>query len=293
MDTVTQELTLTQDKGFTKTLDRGNYNDSMMSISAGAWMNEQVKGVVTPATEKYAISKWVKEAGTVCGIEAKPTKATIVAALSEGIQHLTDECVPEDERFIYMTAEMFKLLKLSSEFNAIEKIAVNAYEKGVIGEFMGAKVVVLPTSYFPENCYALLARKDSVILPRKISTFKTHSNPPGIDGWLMEGRVYYDAFVLANKAQGVWALVLSSKIQATPEISVTSNSLTITSSGASEIRYTIDGGDPRFDSKALDYTSAVDISGYAAGKHTVKAVAYGASSTPFSSAVATDNVTVS
>lgn len=28
MDTVTQELTLTQDKGFTKTLDRGNYNDS-------------------------------------------------------------------------------------------------------------------------------------------------------------------------------------------------------------------------------------------------------------------------
>lgn len=52
MDTVTQELTLTQDKGFTKTLDRGNYNDSMMSISAGAWMNEQVKGVVNPRNRK-------------------------------------------------------------------------------------------------------------------------------------------------------------------------------------------------------------------------------------------------
>ena len=78
MDTVIQELTLTQDKGFTKTLDRGNYTDQMMSISAGAWMNEQIKGVVTPTTEKHAMKEWVKNAGKVEGIEAKPTKLLLM-----------------------------------------------------------------------------------------------------------------------------------------------------------------------------------------------------------------------
>ncbi len=293
MDTVIQELTLTQDKGFTKTLDRGNYDDSMMSISAGAWMNEQIRGVVTPATEKYALKKWVNEAGKVASIDAKPTKSTIVAALAEGVQHLTDSFVPEDERYIYLSAEMFKLLKLSSEFNAIDKLAEKAFSKGVIGEFMGAKVVVLPTSYFPADCYAMLARKDSLLLPRKISSYKTHSNPPGIDGWLMEGRVYYDAFVLSNKAGGVWTLVLTSKKQANPVIAQASGSITITSENASEIRYTVDGGDPRFDVKAKNYSSAITASGLGTGKHVIKAVAFGGTATPFTSDVVELSVTVS
>ena len=150
---------------------------------------------------------------------------------------------------------------------------------------MGAKVVVVPTSYFPENCFALLARKDSLLLPRKISSYKTHSNPPGIDGWLMEGRVYYDAFVLANKCDGVWALVLKDKKQANPSASYSDGTLTITSANASEIRYTIDGGDPRFDAKAKVYSTAAELSDLETGNHVVKAVAYGGATTPFTSDV--------
>lgn len=291
MDTVVQELTLTQDKGFAKSLDRGNYDDSMMSISAGAWMNEQIKGVVTPATEKYALKRWIEQAGKVYGVNEKPTKTTIVSALAEGVEHLTDSFVPEDDRFIYLPAQMFKLLKLSNEFISVERLSENALSKGVIGEFMGAKVVVLPTSYFPENCFALLARRDSLLLPRKIASYKTHSNPPGIDGWLMEGRVYFDAFVLANKADGVWAMVLASSKQANPSITNSSGSVTISSSGASRILYTVDGGDPRFDAGAKAYTAAVDLSS-STGKHTIKAVAMGGDSTPFTSDVVTSVITV-
>ncbi len=292
MDTVIQELTLTQDKGFTKTLDRGNYTDSMMSISAGAWMNEQIKGVVTPATEKHALSKWVKEAGMVATVDAKPTKTTIVSALADGIQHLTDSFVPEDERYIYLPAEMFKLLKLSTEFISVDKLSEKALSKGVIGDFMGAKVVVLPTSYFPENCFALLARKDSLLLPRKISSYKTHSNPPGIDGWLMEGRVYYDAFVLANKCDGVWALVLASSKQTKPVLSSSGGTVTISADGAAEVRYTVDGGDPRFDAGAKVYTASISTSDLESGEHTVKAVAFGGASAPFTSDVAELKLTI-
>jgi len=286
MDTVIQELTLSQDKGFTKTLDRGNYTDQMMSISAGAWMNEQIKGVVTPSTEKYALSEWVKNAGKIGVITEKPDKSTIVEALAEGIKTLTDAFVPEDDRYLYISSEMFTYLKLADQFLGVDSMAEKALSKGILGEFMGAKVVVLPASYMPDNCYAVLARKESLLLPRKISSFKTHNNPPGIDGWLMEGRVYYDAFVLGANANGVWALVLENKKQAAPVVSVSDNKLTITADGASQIRYTLDGTDPRFDAHAKVYSATVDISAVSTGNITVKAVAYGGTEVPFTSDVA-------
>ena len=35
--------------------------------------------------------------------------------------------------------------------------------------------------------------------PVKLADYKIHENPQGINGWLVEGRIYYDAFVLNNK----------------------------------------------------------------------------------------------
>lgn len=289
MDNTLQEMVLSQDKGFTKALDRGNYDDSMMAISAANWMSEQIKGVVTPTIEKYAVLNWIKNAGKVEGISAKPTKTNVVEAILGGAQALTDAFVPEDNRYLYVTAEMFKLLSLSSEWIGIEKLGEKALAKGVLGEFAGMKVVKLPTSYLPEGCYALIARKDSILMPRKISTFKTHTNPPGIDGWLMEGRVYYDSFVLGAKAEGVYALVLTSKKQTTPTISYSSG-LSITSANAEKILYTLNGADPRFCTTAKVYSGTPVLS---AGKYEVRAVAYGGTSTPFTSDVASETITVS
>lgn len=292
MNSVVQELTLTQDKAFTQTIDRGNFDDTMMSISAASWMSEEIKGIVIPTLEKYAADKWIREAGRVEGISAKPTKTTVVEAFLNGMQAMTDKYVPNEERYLYITAEMLKAVMLADEFVKADKLAEKAMSKGVIGELAGAKVVVLPTSYLPADAYGFLARKDSILLPKKISTFKTHTNPPGIDGWLVEGRVYYDAFVLGAKADGVWALVLGSKKQAAPEISFAEGSLTITSTGAERIIYTTNGADPRYDDKAKAYTGAVSTTEWEAGKYTVRAVAYGGTNTPFTSDVAEKEITV-
>lgn len=284
MDTVVQEMKLSQDRGFTKSLDRGNYSDQMMSISAGAWMKEQIGGVVTPETERYGVAQWVRNAGHIVTISEKAAKNTIVEALAELPRVLTDSFVPEDGRYLYITADAFTKVKLSDQFVSNDTLGVKTLEKGVLGEFMGAKIVVLPTSFLPENCYAFIARKESLLLPRKIASYKTHNNPPGLDGWLMEGRVYYDAFVLGAKAAGVAALVLASEKQATPEISASGGNVTITSEGAEEIRYTTDGSDPRYSDSAKVYGTAVTLTENA----TVKAVAYGT----FTSDVAEKAVTV-
>jgi hypothetical protein len=39
--------------------------------------------------------------------------------------------------------------------------------------------------------------------PIKFAEYRIHENPPGISGWLVEARLYYDCFVLNNKADAI------------------------------------------------------------------------------------------
>ena len=50
----------------------------------------------------------------------------------------------------------------------------------------------------------IIVHKSAVTAPVKLSEYKIHDNPPGINGWLIEGRVYYDAFVLNSKKNAVY-----------------------------------------------------------------------------------------
>ena len=270
MDTVTQELTLTQDKGFTKTLDRGNYNDSMMSISAGAWMQEEIRSVCTPTIEKYALSKWINS-GNFKKIDAVPTKNTIVSALTPLYESFRNEYVPNDGRYLYIRPDMLSAVMLSTEWQSADKLAEKAMENGVVGKFRNAKVVEVPEDYLPENCYAALISKRAVMLAKKLSEFKTHIDPPGISGWLLEGRIYYDAFVLAQKNAGVCTLVLKDK-QATVSISA-AGVLTVTN--AKKTYYTTDGSDPRYSSTREQFTGTSGTDAVGASGDTIKAWAEG------------------
>ena len=266
MQNTLQELELTQDKGFTQTLDRGNYTDSMMAISAGAWMQEQISQVIVPSSEKYAISQYIKFAGQIIGASAAPTKSTIATSLMELHTALTNHNVPESGRYLYIPASKHAMLKLSDEFIAIQNLGEKSVGKGIIGEFSGVPVVCIPDSYFPADCFALMAHRDSILYPKKISTFKTHTNPPGIDGWLMEGRVYYDAFVLSSKCWGVAALVLSTK-KASVQLTAAG---VATGTNTDAVWCTTDGTDPRYSKTKFVYSSAIGQSG-----DTIKAVGIG------------------
>ena len=52
----------------------------------------------------------------------------------------------------------------------------------------------------------IITHPSAMISPKKISDYKQHENPQGINGWLVEGRLYFDAFVLKNKR---WAIYVS------------------------------------------------------------------------------------
>ena len=43
----------------------------------------------------------------------------------------------------------------------------------------------------------------------KLEDYKVHTDPPGISGSLVEGRIVYDAFVLDNKAKAIYYQAIS------------------------------------------------------------------------------------
>lgn len=268
-DTV-QSLLMTQDKSFTLTIDKGNNSEQVMVKNAGRMLNLQIQEQCVPVFDRYAFSRYIRDAGCVLGVESKPTKANIVEIISRAVQKLDDQCAPQSDRTLFATSEMVSLIRLSPEYSGVESLSREALSKGAVGEIMGASVVKVPVSYLPADCYLLLCHKKSVLFPVKIQDAKVHRDPPGFSGALLEGRFLYDAFVVGACSGGICAVVLSSQKQAAPALGGTAPSFTLLSAGAEEIRYTADGTDPRYSESAKIYTGAVTL----AESATVKAVAY-------------------
>lgn len=277
-DTV-QEFTMSQDKAFTFSIDKGNAADQMNLKKAGERAKDQYNRVSAPNADKYAFAKYVKFAGKIAGMSAKLTKDTVVEAIDDADEYFNEKLVPASDRIIYITPEMYKLIRQSGRVTEIESVAKESLTKGMLpAEIAGFRIVKVPTSFFPEGVYFICTYKKSVLYPWKLEDFKYHSDPPGISGDLVEERHYFDAFVMGNMCDGVYACVLSSAKQATPTAACSApgtDALTLTSSGATSIYYTLDGSDPRYSKTALPYTAAIATTGYKnEDSFTVKAVAY-------------------
>jgi len=255
-DTV-QEMSMSQDKSFAMTIDKGNLNDQQMLKKAGEMLSLEKKEKVVPLIDKYTLYRWVTLAGTIAGAAAL-TKSNIVERISAAETALTNLLVPSNGRVLYITADAYQFLRLAPEMLPLERLGTKALAKGQVGEIMDMMVIRVPRSYLPADCHYLITYPQSVIQATKIAEAKFHTDPPGISGSLLEGRYYYDAFVLAAKADGVYAEVDTSAVSAAPTIAIAGGNATITGTGV--MRYTIDGSDPRYSKNAFTYTAAVPVS---------------------------------
>lgn len=77
-------------------------------------------------------------------------------------------------------------------------------EKGVIGEVDGCKIVKVPASHLPAGAAFIITHSIAATAPKQLEEYKIHDNPPGISGWLIEGRFIYDCFVLNEKSNAIY-----------------------------------------------------------------------------------------
>lgn len=197
-----QELTMTKDRSFTFTIDRGNFNDTQMANAAGAALQRQLREVVIPEIDTYRFKVICDNAGT--SVSGAVTKNNAYDAFLDGTNALVDNKVPLTGAVAYVSSSYYKLIKLDSSFIKQSDLSQKITIKGQIGMIDGVPVVVLPKSYMPEGVEFFITNKIATTAPVKLSEYKIHDNPPGINGWLVEGRVYHDAFVLENKKKAIY-----------------------------------------------------------------------------------------
>ncbi len=202
LDNTVQELTMSMDRSFTFTIDRGTYNDTQMSNAAGAALQRQLREVVVPEIDKYRFGKIVEGAGTT--VTGTITKTTAYDAFLTGASELIENNVPLTGCTAFVSSNFYKNIKEDSSFIRNGDMSQDILIKGQVGTIDGIPVIVVPKSYFPEGVEFIITNQAATTAPVKLSEYKIHDNPPGINGWLVEGRVYYDAFVLDNKKDAIY-----------------------------------------------------------------------------------------
>ena len=159
-DTV-QELTLTQDKSFSMTVDKGNYQDQNFLKKAGAMLKAQIRERAIPLYDKYCLNVLATKAGATNEDTAALTKANIASRIMDGTVVLDDAEMPEENRTLFVSAKVYKLLKLSEEYISIQDLGKKSIGKGHVGEFDGMTVRKVPARRMPEGVNFIIVQKQS------------------------------------------------------------------------------------------------------------------------------------
>lgn len=259
LDFPTQEMLCTQEKSFTKHIEALDNADIAIDATAGKFLRMELDEVVTPEMDKYRLKKWVMGAATLKQLANAPTKSTIVGAIMELKGAMGDNLVPDTNLTLYISNTYYVMLKQADAVVGLEGMGARAVERGVVGTFDGMKVVPVPSTYMPSGVYFLIKARGTTADPVKLAKYDVIEKAVGFSGPVIQGLVYYDAFVLGPKNVGIGVAGSSAAVLTAPAISIASNKATITAVSGVTFKYTTDGSDPRWSETAETYSAAVDL----------------------------------
>ena len=228
LGTTKQTLTMKVDRAFTFVIDKKDDMDSMGVLNPGKALERQIKNVVIPEVDQYRFAKIVDEVkrlnGQIVGGEIDSSNA--YTALLDAKIALMDKKVPMAGCFAYISTNFYKQIRLDKNFIKAGDISQNMLAKGQVGEVDGIPLILVPESYFPKETTThniwghldqlngllgsnkkvefMLVNKDAVVAAEKLADYKIHDNPPGINGYLVEGRIYYDCFLLEGRKDMIY-----------------------------------------------------------------------------------------
>jgi hypothetical protein len=136
--------------------------------------------------------------------ETELTADNIYTEIIKASAALDEAEVPETQRTLLVTPIIYLLLKKCKDITMETEIGNDMRIRGVIANLDGAAVIKVPSNRVPSNFGFMMCHSVATVAPTKLEDYTVHTNPPGISGSLVEGRICYDAFVLENKAKAIY-----------------------------------------------------------------------------------------
>ena len=202
LDAQTEEMMLTKDRSFIFNVDRLDEDETAGQVAAASALARELREVVVPEVDTYAYNVVVTKAGTKATAAAL-TKENVYTSILAGSEALDAAEVPDTERVLVVTPAAYTLLKQSTAFDSTD-VGAEMKLKGVVGILDGMAVIKVPASRLPENFGFMIAHPSATVAPVKLEDYGTHNDTPLSSGTIVTGRICYDAFVLDNKAKGIY-----------------------------------------------------------------------------------------
>lgn len=205
LSATTADLTLSKDRSFTFVIDTLDEDETAATLKAATALARQSREVIIPEVDSYTYGVMCANADTANKTAATALTAdNIYSEILKGSEALDNALVPDTQRCLVVTPATYSLMKMSKEIIMDTDISAEMRLKGVIGMIDGLTVVRVPSARLPEKFGFMIAHPSATCAPVKLNSMLSHLNPPGISGYLCEGRIVYDAFVLKNKAKGIY-----------------------------------------------------------------------------------------
>lgn len=203
LNATTEEFTLKNDRSFTFVIDKLDKDETANQLAAATALARQQREVVIPEVDTYVYGVMTAGAGTKpAAVELTPEN--IYDEITKATNALDNADVPEEDRVIIVTPDIYRIMKKSKDITMETDIDSNLRKQGVVSNLDGALVVKVPAARLPEGFGFMLCHPCATVAPTKLEDYKVHEDPPGISGSLVEGRICYDAFILENKAKAIY-----------------------------------------------------------------------------------------
>lgn len=201
-----QTFTLSRDRSWTNTIDMFNYQDTQEIRKPAKFLAQATKNVLVPEVDTYRLAT-LATAGALTtdflGATVTARNAIVAAAATTSANAftnftvltaaITDGEAPDDGRVAVMTPAYYNLLKQSGFVLSAEG-AYNDRKSGDLGMVDNCSVVICPSGRMPSATDLIITNSINMVAPEKLKDYTVHKNPPGVNGYLIEYRIRYDAF---------------------------------------------------------------------------------------------------
>lgn len=197
-----QEVSMEKDRSFTFAIDKMDEDETLGAMNAGTALARQINEKVIPEIDTYIYKKMVDNAGTT--VKETLTSSNTYESLATANATQDEAGVPEQGRVAVLSPITYKNLKADEKAVLDTEIGQEMRIKGVVGEMDGDLIQKVQAKRLGSKINYILAHPVATTFALKLADYKIHEDAPGVSGSLVEGRIYYTAFVRNNKKSAIY-----------------------------------------------------------------------------------------